>query len=151
MGLATLVAGSIALGAAGTANAQGIDVLGASKQQPNYVSNDMLKNADKDASNWLHYGRDYQSTRYAPQAQINTENVHDLVPKFQTSFGVLEGQDSEAIVVGGNIYVTTSFNRVLSVNGTTGDTNWKYVRELPADVYPELCCDVVNQIGRAHV
>lgn len=145
MGLATLVAGSIALGAAGTANAQGIDVLGASKQQPNYVSNDMLKNADKDASNWLHYGRDYQSTRYAPQAQINTENVHDLVPKFQTSFGVLEGQDSEAIVVGGNIYVTTSFNRVLSVNGTTGDTNWKYVRELPADVYPELCCDVVNR------
>ena len=144
--------GAVALGAAllaafglGSAAQAQVDELGAAPQQPNYVSDDMLMNADKDPSNWLHYGRDYESTRYAPQSQINQGNVKDLVPKFILSFGSLDGQDSEAIAVGGTLYVTSSYNKVWSLSGTTGVVNWKYERELPADVYPELCCDVVNR------
>ncbi|HKX93850.1 MAG TPA: hypothetical protein VJM48_04030, partial [Methylibium sp.] len=39
----------------------GVNVLEATfKWRPNYVSDDMLMNADKDANNWLHYGKDYQ-------------------------------------------------------------------------------------------
>ena len=139
---AALLAG--AFGFATAAQAQ-VDELGAAPQQPNYVSDDMLMNAGKDPANWLHYGRDYESTRYAPQSQINQGNVKDLVPKFILSFGSLDGQDSEAIAVGGTLYVTSSYNKVWSLSGTTGVVNWKYERELPADVYPELCCDVVNR------
>ena len=58
---------------------------------------------------------------------------------------MLEGQDSQLNVVGGQGYVTTSFNRVTSVDRATGDIIWKYERELLADVYPELCCVVVNR------
>ena len=37
----------------------GVNVLEATfKWRPNYVSEDMLINADKDAGNWLHYGKD---------------------------------------------------------------------------------------------
>lgn len=40
----------------------GINVLEATfKWRPNYVSDDMLIHADKDANNWLHYGKDYQA------------------------------------------------------------------------------------------
>ena len=67
-----------------------------------------------------------------------------MIAKWYLSFGTLEGQDSQLNVVGGQGYVTT-FNRVISVDTATGDILWKYERELPADVYPELCCDVVNR------
>jgi alcohol dehydrogenase (cytochrome c) len=84
-------------------------------------------------------------TRYSGLSQINRDNVKSLKPAWNMSFGILEGQDSQAVAVNGTLYVTTSFNRVIAVNGTTGDIIWKYERELPGDVFPKLCCDVVNR------
>lgn len=130
--------------AAGGVWAQGLDEAGA-KLYPNFVTDDMLLNADKDASNWLLYGRDYQTTRYSPLASINQSNVRNLKAAWGMSFGVLDGQDSQAVVVNGTIYVTSSYNKVWSVDGMTGKVNWKYERELPGDVFPKLCCDVVNR------
>ena len=92
---------------AGPSWAQGVDDIGAPKQTPNYVTDDMLLNADKDSNNWLLYGRDYSTTRYAPIQQIDQSNVHKLVPKWQLSFGVLDGQDSQAVAVNGTVYVTS--------------------------------------------
>ena len=110
-----------------------------------YVSDSALLNAHKDPKNWLLYGRDYSSTRYSPLQQINQDNVKDLVVKWAFSFGVLEGQDSQAMVYNGRIFVTTSFNRVYSLDGRTGDVVWSYKRDLPSDVFPHLCCDVNNK------
>jgi alcohol dehydrogenase (cytochrome c) len=135
--------GCVAFGAGSWA--QGVDDISAAKQTPNYVSDDMLLNADKDPNNWLHYGRDYATTRYALAKQINQSNIHRLVPKWQLSFGVLDGQDSQAVAVNGTVYVTSSYNRVWALDGRTGEVKWKYERDLPADVFPELCCDVVNR------
>ncbi len=130
--------------ASGGAWAQGLDEA-AAKLYPNYVTDDMLLNADKDAQNWLLYGRDYQTTRYSPLTQVNQSNVKNLKAAWQLSFGVLDGQDSQAVVVNGTVYVTSSYNKVWSVDGATGKVNWKYERELPGDVFPKLCCDVVNR------
>ena len=127
-----------------TVSAQGVDELEAI-QHSNYVTDDNLLAADKDPNNWLHYGRDYANTRYSPLTQVNTENVKKLVPKWNLSFGVLEGQDSQAVAYNGIVYVTSSFNRVWALDGTNGKVLWKYERELPGDVYPHLCCDVVNR------
>ncbi len=132
------------LGASGVVSAVGVDRL-ESTLYPNYVTDDMLLNADKDQQNWLHYGKDYEMTRYSGLSQINRDNVKSLKPAWNLSFGILEGQDSQAVAVNGTLYVTTSFNRVIAVNGTTGDIIWKYERELPGDVFPKLCCDVVNR------
>ncbi|HET9269472.1 MAG TPA: PQQ-binding-like beta-propeller repeat protein, partial [Vicinamibacterales bacterium] len=141
---ALAVAAAAALGASAQVSAQGVDTL-ESKLYPNYVTDDMLLNADKDHSNWLHYGKDYQSTRYSALKQVNKDNVKRLRPVWNLSFGVLEGQDSQANVVNGTVYVTTSFNKVIAADGTTGKILWKYERELPGDVFPKLCCDVVNR------
>jgi len=140
-----LVAGALALGTAATVSAQPAGEFGADPQHKNHVSDWMLEHADKDPSNWLHYGKDYESTRYVQAAQINRSNVKSLVPKWQVSFGKLEGQDSQGVAVNGTVFVTTSFNRVISIDGRNGDIDWVYTRDLPADVYPQLCCDVVNR------
>jgi alcohol dehydrogenase (cytochrome c) len=112
------LAAAAALGTSGYVCAQGVDSL-ESKLYPNYVTDDMLLNADKDASNWLLYGRDYQTTRYSPLKQVNRENIGKLRPVWNLSFGVLEGQDSQAVVVNGTVYVTTSFNKVIAADGNT--------------------------------
>ena len=44
-----------------------------------YVTDEMLLNADKEANNWLLYGRDYATTRYSPLTQVNRGTVKDLV------------------------------------------------------------------------
>src|SRR3954467_13719979 len=125
---AVSLAAIAAFGASGVVFAQGLDSA-ESKLYPNYVTDDMLLNADKDASNWLHYGRDYQTTRYSPLKQVNKENIGKLRPVWNVSFGVLEGQDSQAVVVNGTVYVTTSFNKVIAADGATGKILWKYDRE----------------------
>ena len=52
------------LGASGLVSAVGVDRL-ESTLYPNYVTPDMLLNADKDQQNWIHYGKDYSMTRYS--------------------------------------------------------------------------------------
>lgn len=127
-----------------TVSAQGVDTLEAIIK-PNYVTDANLMDAAQDPNNWLHYGRDYANTRYSPLSQINADNVKKIVPKWNLSFGVLEGQDSQAVAYNGVVYVTSSFNKVWALDGATGKVFWKYERELPGDVYPHLCCDVVNR------
>jgi alcohol dehydrogenase (cytochrome c) len=110
-----------------------------------YVTEDMLLNADKDPNNWLMYGRDYESTRYSPLKQINTDNVSDLVAKWSLSFGVLGAQDSQITAVNGRLYVSSSQNRVFAIDGVSGKVLWRYDRKLPADLGPKLCCGDVNR------
>ena len=85
-----------------------------------YVTDDMLKNADKDPHDWLHYGRDYEGTRYSPLAQINKNNISDLVPKWNLSLGVLGAQDSQVVAVRGRLFDTTSHNKLYALDGKTG-------------------------------
>jgi alcohol dehydrogenase (cytochrome c) len=124
----------------------GVNVLEATfKWRPNYVSDDMLLNADKDANNWLHYGKDYLGTRFSQLSQINRGNVAKLVAKWNLSFGVNDAQDSEAVVVNGRMYVTASQDKVFALDADTGRMIWKYERSLPADLGPRLCCEAVNR------
>ena len=138
------IAALLVMGTSGAIFAAGVDRL-ESTLYPNYVTDDMLLNGAVDHQNWLHYGKDYQMTRYSALSQVNRDNIKDLRAVWNLSFGVLEGQDSQAVAVNGTIYVTTSFNKVLAVDAATGAQLWKYERELPGDVFPKLCCDVVNR------
>ena len=110
-----------------------------------YVTDRMLLNADKDANNWLFYGRDYASTRFSPLSQINRDNAKKLVPKWVFQFGVVDGQDSQAIVNNGVLYITSSWNKVFALDAKTGKMIWRYDYQLPEDMTKFLCCDVVNR------
>ncbi|MEQ8428062.1 MAG: PQQ-dependent dehydrogenase, methanol/ethanol family [Gammaproteobacteria bacterium] len=134
----------ISLTVSSQAFALGVDEL-AGKHIGYMVTDDMLLNADKDPNNWLHYGRDYEQTRFSPLRQINKENIGDMVPKWNLSFGVIGAQTSQVTAVNGRLYVTSSHNKLFALDGTTGDIIWKYERALPGDLGPKLCCGSVNR------
>ena len=124
----------------------GINNLNATfKWRPNYVSDDMLIHADKDANNWLNYGKGYQGKRYSQLREINRKNVADLRSEWNLQFGVVGAQDSQVTAVNGTLYVTSSENKVFAVDGKSGRILWKYEHPLPADIGPYLCCEAVNR------
>ena len=112
---------------------------------PGVITDSMLLNAGKDPNNWILYGKDYAHTRYSHLDEINTETIKDLVPKWVLSFGVLDSQGSQTMAFNGNLFVSSSYNHVFRVDGRTGRTVWRYDHNLPGDVFPHLCCDVINR------
>lgn len=122
-----------------------IPPLVAAQPGPIYVTDELLLNADKDLNNWFHYGRDYSSTRFSPLTQISTSNVKNLVPKWVFQFGSLEGQNSQANVNNGMLYITSSWNHLFALNAKTGKLIWRYDHPLPEDIAKFVCCDVVNK------
>lgn len=90
------------------------------------IANDHLSTKDV-----LQYGMGTNAQRWSPLAQVNDKNVFKLTPAWSYSFGdeKQRGQESQAIVSDGVVYVTGSYSRVFALDAKTGK----------------------RQIGRAHV
>ncbi len=124
---------SVGLAATGPASA-------ASKVTWDDIANDAATTEDV-----LAYGIGPKAQRYSPMTDINKDNVHKLVPAWSFSFGdeKQRGQESQAIVHEGTIYVTGSYSRVFAIDAKTGKRKWSYTARLPEGIRP--CCDVVNR------
>lgn len=109
------------------------------------VTDDMLLNAHKEASNWLMAGRDYAGTRYSPLARITTKNVKRLVPVYSFSLGTLDAQNTTPLVVDGVMYVTASHGKIYAVDAGNGKELWAYSHPLPDNIGKMMCCDVGNR------
>lgn len=96
-------------------------------------------------NNVLMYGFGQNAQRYSTLTQINDKNVVGLTPAWSFSFGdeKQRGQESQAIVHDGVIYVTGSYSRMFALDAKTGKRLWTYSHRLPDDIRP--CCDVVNR------
>jgi quinoprotein glucose dehydrogenase len=87
------------------------------------------------AVEWPSYGGDPAGTKFSPVAQINGSNVHTLrvawewktgdAPneKFETRPGMFE---NTPLMIGGVLYVTTPYNRVVALDAETGAEIWDY-------------------------
>lgn len=93
----------------------------------------------------LMYGMGVKAQRYSPLDQINADNVEMLTPAWSHSFGdeMQRGQESQALIHEGVIYVTGSYSRIFAIDARTGQRLWSYNHRLPSDIRP--CCDVVNR------
>ena len=93
----------------------------------------------------LSYGLGLKAQRHSPAKQINADNVGAPVPAWSFSFGgeKQRGQQSQALVYDGVIYVTGSYSRFFALDARTGKRLWEYQHRLPDDIRP--CCDVVNR------
>ncbi|MGQ0701274.1 MAG: methanol/ethanol family PQQ-dependent dehydrogenase [Panacagrimonas sp.] len=93
----------------------------------------------------LSYGLGLKAQRHSTLAKINTANVEALLPAWSFSFGgeKQRGQQSQALVYDGVIYVTGSYSRFYALDARTGKRLWEYNHRLPEDIRP--CCDVVNR------
>ncbi len=100
---------------------------------------------DKTTTDVLSYGLGLKAQRYSPAKQISTKNVAALVPAWSFSFGgeKQRGQEAQALVHDGVIYVTSSYSRFHALDAKTGKQLWAYEHRLPDDIRP--CCDVVNR------
>ncbi|MCC6591451.1 MAG: PQQ-dependent dehydrogenase, methanol/ethanol family [Bryobacterales bacterium] len=98
---------------------------------------------DRDADNWLQYGRDFGNQRFSPHDAIDRSNVKNLIPVWSFQTGVPDGLQATPLVVDGVIYLTTSWNHVFAIDAKTGTEIWHYRRRLPEKL--KYCCGPVNR------
>ncbi|HVR52040.1 MAG TPA: PQQ-binding-like beta-propeller repeat protein, partial [Pseudorhodoferax sp.] len=93
----------------------------------------------------LSYGMGLKGQRFSSLKQIDRSNVAKLVPAWSFSFGgeKQRGQETQALVHNGVVYVTASYSRMFALDAVTGKQLWAYEHRLPDDIRP--CCDVVNR------
>ncbi len=99
----------------------------------NPVTDDRLKNPEPE--NWLSWRGNYEGWGYSPLNQITADNVKDLVPVWSYSTGVTEGHQAPPIVNDGMMFVSTPQNQILAMDAATGTELWRYVREIPDDLF----------------
>jgi len=96
------------------------------------VTDQRLTNPEPE--NWLMFRRTYDGWGYSPLAQIDTDNVAEIVPVWTVSTGITEGHQSPPIVNDGVMFVTTPMNQVLAIDARSGDVKWMYRRQMPFDI-----------------
>jgi len=128
---ALLTAGCIALGGLSTAQAG--------------VTDEMIINDQASTDDVVHYGLGPKAQRYSPLTTLNADNISGLTPVWAFSFGgeKQRGQESQALVKDGVMYVTGSYSRMWAIDARTGEEIWQYDHRLPDGILP--CCDVVNR------
>ena len=114
------------------------------------VTSEMLINDAKTPGDVLTYGLGPEAHRFSDIKTINKQNIKGMVPAWSFSFGgeKQRGQESQALVYDGVIYVTGSYSRAYAINSHTGEKIWEYDARLPEGILP--CCDVVNRGGALH-
>ena len=96
------------------------------------VTDTMLR--DPAPSDWLMWRRTLDGWGYSPLDQITTENVGRLQLAWTRALG--EGsQQGTPLVYQGTLYMPNPRDLIQAIDGTTGDLQWEYRRELPEDVY----------------
>lgn len=104
-----------------------------------------ILNDQKTNDDVLMYGLGVKAQRYSTLDQINADNVGTMKPKWTFSFGdeKQRGQEGQALVRDGVIYITASYSRIFALDAKTGKKLWSYSHRLPDDIRP--CCDVVSR------
>jgi len=118
----------------------------AAGKEPNVVDDVRLRNADRDAANWVMYGRTYDDHRFSPLNRINEQSVGKLGLVWSRELGTTRGLEATPLVEDGVIYTTGSWSVVFALDAKTGDVRWTYdpmVNRGRVAFY--VCCDVVNR------
>jgi len=109
------------------------------------VDDARLAQAHQDGANWLLVGGGRDEQHYSVLDKINTTNVAELKPAWSADFDTTRGQESEAIVVDGTMYVTTAWSKLYAYNAATGEQLWMFDPKVDGAAGPKGCCDVVNR------
>ncbi|MGI9452298.1 MAG: PQQ-binding-like beta-propeller repeat protein, partial [Geminicoccaceae bacterium] len=107
--------------------------IAAMAQDYNPVTDARLQNPEPE--NWLSWRGNYEGWGYSSLNQITADNVGDLVPVWSYSTGVAEGHQAPPLVNDGMMFVTTPQNQIIALDAVTGTEIWRYVREIPDDLF----------------
>src|SRR5690554_7364286 len=108
--------------------------------QAKEVSWEDIVNDAETTQDVLGYGIGPKAQRYSPMTTINKDNIERLVPAWSFSFGdeKQRGQESQALVHDGVIYVTGSYSRLYALDAKTGERSEEHTSELQSR--PHLVC-----------
>ncbi|THD03561.1 PQQ-dependent dehydrogenase, methanol/ethanol family [Panacagrimonas perspica] len=109
------------------------------------VTDAMISNDATSTNDVLTVGLGQSGQRFSPLTTINADNIGDLVPAWTFSFGgeKQRGQETQALVYNGKMFITGSYSRLWALDVKTGKRLWAYEHRLPDGIMP--CCDVVNR------
>jgi quinoprotein glucose dehydrogenase len=94
------------------------------------------------AQEWRFYGGDQGSAKYSPLDQINRANIRTLKPAWEwktgeaplQEFGTTPGIfEVTPLMIGGTLYLSTPYNRVVALSAETGREEWSYDPKAYAD------------------
>jgi alcohol dehydrogenase (cytochrome c) len=105
-----------------------------------------LKNDATTPGNVLTYGMGYGQQRFSPLTQINRQTVKRLVPAWAYSMANNLGEEAQALVKDGVIYIT-DHDKTVAVDALTGKEIWKAIVEYPPETTRVVCCGIVNRGG----
>ena len=104
---------------------------------------DLVKDQDT-PQDVLTIGMGYAQQRFSSLKQINSGNADRLVPVWSFSTNNLLGDESQAVVRDGIVYITTS-RSTFAVDALTGKQIWRNELDFDNAVVQVVCCGVVNR------
>jgi quinohemoprotein ethanol dehydrogenase len=104
-----------------------------------------MNNADRDAANWLSYGRTYSEQRFSPLTKITSDNAKQLGLAWFADLDTNRGQEATPLVIDGVMYVSTAWSMVKAYDAASGKLLWSYDPEVPRELGVKGCCDVVSR------
>lgn len=113
--------------------------------QTTAVDDVRLRNADRDAGNWLMYGRTYDDHRFSTLTQINEQTISNLGLVWSRELSSTRGLEATPLVLDGIIYTTGNWSVVYALNAKTGEMLWTYDPKVDRTRAFFICCDVVNR------
>jgi quinohemoprotein ethanol dehydrogenase len=137
-GLPAIAATALLLCAVGVGQASAAD-------SPVKIDATRMNNADRDAANWLSYGRTYSEQRFSPLTKITAENAKQLGLAWFADLDTNRGQEATPLVIDGVLYVSTAWSMVKAYDAATGKLIWSYDPEVPRELGVKGCCDVVSR------
>jgi len=117
----------------------------AAADSPAKVDAARMNNADRDATNWLSYGRTYGEQRFSPLTKITADNAKQLGLAWFADLDTNRGQQATPLVIDGVMYVSTAWSMVKAYDAATGKLLWSYDPQVPRELGVKGCCDVVNR------
>jgi PQQ-dependent dehydrogenase (methanol/ethanol family) len=118
----------------------------AAGQAPRLVDDTRLKEADREAANWVMYGRTYDDHRFSPLTQINEQSIGRLGLVWSRELGTTRGLEATPLVEDGVIYTTGSWSVVFALDAKTGAVKWTFDPQIDRQrIAGFVCCDVVNR------
>jgi quinohemoprotein ethanol dehydrogenase len=119
-------------------------------QQTRKVDDNALKNAGKNAGEWLTYGQSYAEQRYSLLKQIDATNVARLAPVWSYEVGPGGGpQEATPLYANGVLYGITNWSITFAVDAKTGKVIWRYDphadRTMNQPGKARLCCGVISR------
>jgi alcohol dehydrogenase (cytochrome c) len=88
----------------------------------------------------------YSQQRFSTLKQIDKQTVKRLVPAWSYSLDNNTGEESQALVLDGVVYIT-SHDKTVAINAETGKEIWKSMVTYPAEATKTVCCGIVNRGG----